>query len=103
MYNWLDIVLIVILFITCILGLIKGFVRQLIGIIAVIAGLILAIKYYSYVSILIFDIIRNRVVSNFLGFLSIFLVVLLLGGLLAFLLSKLMKGPFKFFEGVLGF
>jgi len=102
MYNWLDIVLIIILCITFILGLIRGFVKQIIGILAVVVGLALAIIYYPYVSQIFFSLISHRILSNFLGFLFIFLAVLGLGGLFSHLLSKLIKGPFKFFDRVLG-
>ena len=48
LFNWLDILLLVILAIAIIIGAIRGFIRQIIGLCAVIVGLILAIKYYSY-------------------------------------------------------
>lgn len=102
MYNWLDIVFGIILIITLIMGLVKGFIRQIIGIVAVIAGLILAVTYYSIVSEFFFRLIGHRIMSHFLGFLSIFLAVLFAGALLSHLLSKVMIGPFKFFDRVLG-
>ena len=46
-FNWLDIVLFIIIAIAFILGLSKGLIRQAIGILAVIIGLILALSYYA--------------------------------------------------------
>lgn len=102
MYNWLDIIFGIILLTTVILGLAKGFVRQLIGIAAVIAGLAFAVSYYPIFAEFFSRLISNRVISDFSGFLSIFLAVLFAGGILSHLFSKLIKGPFRFFDRVLG-
>lgn len=101
-FNWLDIVLLIIIVLTLILGLIKGLVRQVIGILAVVVGLFLALIYYPYTAYLFGRFITSHVVSHFLGFLSIFLAVLCLGWLLSWLLSKVIKGPLKFMNHLLG-
>jgi membrane protein required for colicin V production len=100
--NWIDILLIVILIVTFILGIIKGFIRQIIGLLAVIIGLILAVNFYPSVSDLYLRWISHKVLPYLLGFLTIFFAVLAFGWLVAYLLSKLMKGPLKFFNHVLG-
>jgi len=102
MYYWLDIFFIIIILVTVIMGLIKGFMRQIIGILAVVAGLYLAVEYYHYVADVVFDIIPHRIASNFLGFLFVFVVVLVLGWLIGLSVSKVIKGPIKFFDRVLG-
>lgn len=84
------------------MGLAKGLVRQIIGILAVIAGLILAVNYYSDISRFLERFILNELVSDFLGFIIIFLGVLFFGGLISHLFSKLAKGPFRFFDRLLG-
>ena len=71
--NWLDVILIAILVVTCILGVIKGLVRQVFGLLAVIIGLILALGFYSQVSWLYLRLFSNEVLAHFLGFLTIFL------------------------------
>lgn len=105
-WNWFDFVLMVILLVTLILGIIKGFIRQIIGIGAVVVGLILAVNYYGQVSLFFERFIAHKVISNLLGFFSIFLASLVVGGILSWGLSKLMKGPLKFanhfFGGFLG-
>ena len=102
MYYWLDIFFAIIILIALIMGLIKGFMRQIIGILAVIAGLFLAIEYYRSVSNVIFEIIPHQIASNFLGFLFIFVVVLTLGWLIGLSVSKVIRGPIKFFDRILG-
>ncbi|MCI4444444.1 MAG: CvpA family protein [Candidatus Aminicenantes bacterium] len=104
--NWLDVILLVILLITFILGLVKGLIRQLIGIVAVVAGIMLASRYYPYVSWRLHRLISSDFWRNCLSFLLIFLTAVLLGWLIGFLLSKLMKGPLSlanhFLGGILG-
>jgi membrane protein required for colicin V production len=100
--NWLDIILLAVVLLTLILGLIKGFIKEIVGIIAVVLGLLLAAHSYGAVSRFFQQIIRNELISNFLGFLAIFFGVLIIGGLVSFLLSKLMKGPLKLANHLLG-
>ena len=84
------------------MGMVKGFMRQIIGILAVIAGLYLAVEYYRYVADVIFEIIPHQIASNFLGFLVIFILVLVLGWLIGLSVSRVLKGPIKLFDRVLG-
>lgn len=100
--NWLDLVFIVILLGTMIMGIVKGLVRQVIGLAAVIAGLVLASFYYQGVAEILGKVIRDRLLSNFLGFLIIFFCVLAAGALLGFLISKGMKGPLAVVNRVFG-
>ena len=72
-FNWVDLVLLAILAITVLLGLIKGFVRQIFGIAAVIIGLILAVNYYTFASDFFAQWINNRMVTHFIGFIVIFI------------------------------
>ena len=79
MFNWLDIVLLIVLLITIVLGLIRGLVRQLVGILAVIAGLVLGILYYRPVASAFRPLVATDTLAFLLGFLTIFLVVLVAG------------------------
>lgn len=101
-FNWLDIVLVAVLLITFILGIVKGLIRQIIGIAAVVIGLILAVYNYSYVSQFYIRLVSHQTVSNLLGFFTVFIAVLCVGWFIAYLLSKLAKGPLKFFNHALG-
>ncbi len=100
--NWIDVILISVLALTSILGVIKGFVKQVFGLLAGIIGLILALGFYSQVSWIYLRFISNEVLANFLGFLTIFLVVLCLGWVSSFCLSKFIKGPLKLLNNILG-
>lgn len=100
--NWLDLIFLVILGLTVLFGVLKGFVRQIIGILAVIVGLILAVNYYPGVSDFFSRWISSSTLSHFIAFIVIFIAALCLGGVLSFLFSKVMKGPLKFVNNVLG-
>ena len=91
--NWLDIVLVTIMIITAIVGIFKGFVKQVIGLVAVLAGLVLASFYYEPAAALFETFVKNELLSHFLGFLLIFVLVLVAGAILGHLVTKAMVGP----------
>ena len=100
--NWIDVILISILALTTILGVVKGLVKQVFGLLAVIIGLILALGFYSKASRLYLRFLDNEVLAHFLGFLTIFLIVLCLGWVSSYSLSKFIKGPLKLLNNILG-
>jgi membrane protein required for colicin V production len=101
--NWLDWTLLALIVVTAVVGLFRGFVRQAIGLIAVVFGLILAVVYYERTAGVFETFVHNRLLSNFLGFLLIFGVVLAAGAILGHLLTKAMKGPLAFANRFFGF
>jgi membrane protein required for colicin V production len=100
--NWIDIALMLVLGLALVIGLIKGFIRQLIGIAAVIAGLVLAIVYYPYAAELYLRFISRSLLAQFLGFITILIIVMILGWVISMLLSKVIKGPLRFANHILG-
>ena len=100
--NWVDITMIIVLSLALIIGLIKGLIRQLIGITAIIAGLVLAIVYYPYAAEVYLRFVSRNLVAQFLGFLTILLFVMAVGWIIAVILSKLIKGPMRMVNHVLG-
>jgi membrane protein required for colicin V production len=100
--NWLDVLLLLILAVLFILGLFKGFVRQLIGLAAMIAGLVAALLYYPQAALLFAPLAARDVFSHFLAFAAIFLIFLCLGWLISRIIGRFVKGPLKFFNHVLG-
>lgn len=101
-FNWLDVLLVLILGTALVLGIIKGLVRQIVGILAVIVGLILAIAFYAPLASAFSILSDNEVMTQFLCFAFIFLVVLVAGWLIGRMFSKAMKGPLKFMNHVFG-
>jgi len=102
MVGWLDIVLAVIMLGTLIAGLIKGLVKEAVGIAAAVAGFILAARWYKPAAAFLDRSFVSPSVSKFLGFILVFVAVVLVGVLVSAILSKLMVGPLKAVNHLLG-
>lgn len=89
--NWLDIVLALILGLSMIAGIRRGFARVGVGLAATFIGLILGIWFYGSAGAFLLPYVSSRGVANFLGFLIVFFGVLLAGSLVGWVLSKLLK------------
>jgi len=102
MIGWLDIVLAIIIAVTVIIGLVKGLIRELIGVAAAVGGFVLAGTYYQKAADMLGRIIHNTLAAKFLGYLLILIVVLAVGALLSYILSKLLKGTIQVINHFLG-
>lgn len=111
--NWLDIVLGVVLAGSTMAGLARGFARTVVGIAATLIGLLAATWFYGTAGDVYREYVSSKAVSNFLGFATVFLLVILAGALVGRLLQVLFKwagitwldrilgGCFGFLRGVL--
>jgi membrane protein required for colicin V production len=100
--NWLDIALFVILVLSFVFGVFRGFVRQVIGLAALVAGFFIAAYYHPYLARIFGRAFASGRWSNLIAFLLIFFGVLALGSLVGFLLSKLMRGPLRLIDRIFG-
>jgi membrane protein required for colicin V production len=89
--NWLDIILGLILLFAIIGGLRKGLARTGIGFAAVIVGLLCGFWLYDSAGRFLGGFIHSRTLANLLGFLAVFLLVLLLGGVVTALVERVLK------------
>lgn len=89
--NWLDIVLIVIIAWSVLAGLARGLARVVVGIGATILAIILAAWFYGSVGAIFQEYVSSRSVANIIGFLIIFIGVLVIGSLIGVMLAKLFK------------
>lgn len=90
-FNWLDVVLAIVILGSAAAGLAKGFARTVIGIIATIAGLFVAIWFYGAAGDMYREYVSSKAVSNFLGFGTVFLLTVLAGVLIGKLMATLFK------------
>lgn len=90
-FNWFDIVLVVILLWSALAGLRAGFARVVIGLIATLAGLIAGFWFYRIPAAALMQWLKTPVVAEVLGFLMIFIGIVILGSLIAALLSRLFR------------
>lgn len=87
----LDWVLIAILVYSIITSWFKGFTREVLGIITVVVGILLASWFYRSVAALFKDVVRTENFALFLGFSVIFLATLVVGFVIVWLVTKFVK------------
>ena len=101
--NILDIVFIIIIFLSIFLGILKGFIRELFSLVFLIIAAVLSFLYYSEIGGILVKYIKNKNISKFIGFVLIFVIVLIIGSVVTFLLKKIfVLGPLKSIDKILG-
>ncbi len=89
--NWLDFVFLIMLAVFAFQGLAQGFSRIAVGLVATIAGLLIASWSYALPAEWMMPYVSSRSVANVLGFVLIFILFQILGGLAGMGLSKVFK------------
>ncbi len=90
-WTFLDIIFIVIILVSTGFALRKGLMRELISLVALIGGLLLAAFYYQAVARLFLDLAKTEAVADLIGFLIIFLATILIGAVAAWLVNRFVK------------
>jgi len=102
-WNWLDWILAVIVVASVVTAILKGFIRELISLASVVAGLVIGALGYQRAALWFDDLTRSHNVALGLGFLSLFLGTLLVGALISALARKLIKkAGLQWFDRFLG-
>jgi len=87
--TWIDIALLLIIFWSVATGVRAGLARVVVGFVATIAAFLTGFWCYRLVADKLGPYIANASIANFLGFVIVFVAVLMLGSLIATILSKL--------------
>jgi membrane protein required for colicin V production len=90
-FNWFDVVLALILLWSAVAGLRAGFARVVIGLFATVIGLIAGFWFYRIPAAKLMAWLKTPVVADVLGFLAIFMGVIIVGALVAALFSRLFR------------
>lgn len=90
-WTFLDYLFTAIILISVILACIKGLVREIISLIALIGGFILAVMYYPAIGRRLAEFCRTDSIADFLGFVILFVGCLLLGAIMAFVVNRFLK------------
>ena len=90
-FSLLDWLIIAILIYSITISWFKGFIREVLGLITVVAALLLAAWSYRGVGRLFKDVVRTENIALFFGFSLIFVVTLVAGFLVIWLITKFMK------------
>jgi membrane protein required for colicin V production len=101
--NWLDYLLIAVLTFSAIRSFTRGFSREVIGLCAAIAALILGMWFYGTASSLVRTWITSDRAANFIGFLVVVFAVLLSGAILGAIVKRFLSAVgLSFFDRLLG-
>lgn len=90
-WNFWDYLFIGIILISTGLALFKGLVREIVSLIALIGGLILAAFYHPKLAAGLMEFSRTETVANLAAFLVIFLGCLLAGAVVSLILNKFLR------------
>ena len=101
--NFLDVAIIIIIGTSVIYSTIKGFVKDIFSLTAIILGIIAALLLYPLGSELLEPYISQTQVANIVSFSVIFLVVAVVTSLVGMLISKMIKGVnLSFYDRLFG-
>lgn len=89
--NWVDWVLAIIILLSTVLAIKKGFVRELISLAAVVLGLVLAAVEYWRAAAWFEDLAKSHQVALAFGFLTVFILVLVAGAIASAIARFLVK------------
>ncbi len=83
-FNWLDVLLLLLLFASLVVGYAQGVLRQLIGLAALYVAAILGAQYHVLVGNA-FRMVLTQVPSRFINGLAFFTIIIVVGGLVSLL------------------
>jgi len=102
-WNWLDCILAAFVVASVLTAIRKGFVQELISLASVLIGLAVAALWYPRAGLWFDDLTKSHEIALGLGFLTLFVAVLILGALLALAARKLIKtAGVQWFDRFLG-
>lgn len=89
--NWLDIVILTLVVGSMVGSAWKGFSREVAGLISSVAALVLALWFYGSAGDFFLPYTSTKAVASFLGFLVIFLGVLLAGAMVGWIVNRFIQ------------
>jgi membrane protein required for colicin V production len=102
-WSSLDFFFAIIVLVSIAFALLKGLVREITSLVALIGGFILAVLYYSVPAAWLSAVSRNESVANLFGFLIIFLGCILIGALVSLIINRFLKAAsIKWVDRLLG-
>lgn len=90
-WTFIDYIFVIIMIVSIGFAVIKGLAREIVSLVALIGGFMLAAFYYPSIAIYFADFTKTDAIANLIGFMIIFLGCLILGVVLAFLINRFVK------------
>lgn len=102
-FPWFDLLFLLIILYTLVMGFFKGFVKETISIVFLILGLVVAFSNWMKISNFLRPFLKIELVCDFLSFLLILIGFMIAGTFIAFILKKIfIRGPIKFIDRIAG-
>jgi membrane protein required for colicin V production len=102
-WTFLDIVFAAVILISTGVAITKGLAREVISLLALVGGFVLAVLYYPVPAGALAEFSRTESIASLLGFVFIFLGCILLGAILSFFVNRFLKAAsLQWFDRVLG-
>ena len=103
MWTFLDLVFAAIILISTVFAVLKGLAREIISLVALIGGFILAVLYYRIPAGWLIEYSRTDTLADLLGFLIIFFGCILTGIIVAYIVNRIVKAAsLKWIDRILG-
>jgi membrane protein required for colicin V production len=90
-WTFLDLIFVAIILVSTIFALRKGLAREVISLVALFGGFLLAALYYPLVARWFLNVAKTEAVADLIGFVTIFVACLLIGAVAAFIVNRLIK------------
>jgi membrane protein required for colicin V production len=90
-WTFIDIIFAVVILVSIIFALMKGLAREIISLVALFGGFVLAAFYYSVVASWLTHLTKTQALADLIGFLAIFISCLLIGAVAAYLANRFIK------------
>lgn len=88
-FNWIDYTIIAIIALSVLISVMRGFVREVISLVVWVAAIAVSFIFYRYIADLLVNFIHSDSVRLVVSFVGLFLVTLILGMLINYLIGQL--------------
>ena len=88
--NWVDYLILVIIIISTLISLLRGFLREIVSLVTWVVGFWVALRFARQLGD-VFSVIHNPSVRVVIGFAILFVVILIIGAAINFLIGKIME------------
>ena len=89
--NWVDWTILAIVSISIVIGVARGFIREVMSLVVWVAAVVLSMMFYLELAPSLGELISTQSLRLLTAWLAIFVSVLIVGGLINYLLSKLIE------------
>src|SRR5437016_12620818 len=102
-FSAIDWLVLLVLLLSVVLAAMKGFVRELVGLVSIVLAFLLAAWFYTSAAAPFKDVVKTENLALFCGFSIVFLGTLVVGFLVAWLVSRFIKAAkLQWFDRCLG-